>query len=85
MRAGFFPVNRMRNEFPGLPMALGCGGAGSPGRQAGKLASPAAVRSGHSLISFDKIGFVFHYFLSRFFATGPENRLGSVKKNCRAF
>ena len=48
---------------------------------AGKLASFASVRRGLSLIPFDKIGFVFHYFFSRFFfalfRVRPETDFGA--------
>jgi hypothetical protein len=53
----------MRNEFPGLPVAVGSGGAG-------KLASSGSSENGQALKSLRKIGFGFHYFLSRFFAGG---------------
>jgi hypothetical protein len=71
MKAGFFPVNRMRNEFPGLPSAVGFAAACPvAGAGAGKLASFRCCGNGRALKSLRKIEFVLHYFLSRFFAGG---------------
>jgi hypothetical protein len=50
---------------------------------AGKLASFASVRRGLSLIPFDKIGFVFHYFFRVFFSrySGSGRKPTSAREN----
>jgi hypothetical protein len=70
LRAGFFPVNRMRNEIFSLPVAVGFGGAGACRHAPGSLASSAVGGCGRALIPLDKIGFVFHYFFYLFLARG---------------